>query len=395
MQAGMPWDWETFPEFLDSVDRTPKGVNVMAFVPLAPLYMYVAGDREGQGAAASPTTSSTRCAALLVEAIEAGALRVERPGRRRGRQRAARLRRHADGHRLHDRTRDRRVLAGRSAASAAASIQLTGHARHCGADGPRERSADHLERAARRRCAQPARRRRCTRTVTALDAARAVQRGGRAAHLRAGAHDQLRLGVHASRTTTCSTRSRCGRKRCSAPSRRSKPSSPIPSAGRAMKDDPRRTRRALRRRLRARTTSRSTGSRATRPTRRRSRSATRASRSARSRRGRASTRSTPCSTSRWPGDLQGRIRDEAARDAAGADEGDRHVAGRAARRQRRRRAHEVRHHGALPHRAPRLWVREHEIMSLEEAHWRLSAYPAAGRRPQGPRLPRARARRPT
>ena len=29
MQAGMPWDWVTFPEFLDSVDRTPKGVNVM------------------------------------------------------------------------------------------------------------------------------------------------------------------------------------------------------------------------------------------------------------------------------------------------------------------------------------------------------------------------------
>src|SRR6476619_5668463 len=43
MRAGMPWDWVTFPEFLDSVDRTPKGVNVMAFVPLAPLYGYVAG----------------------------------------------------------------------------------------------------------------------------------------------------------------------------------------------------------------------------------------------------------------------------------------------------------------------------------------------------------------
>ena len=43
MRAGMPWDWTTFPEFLDSVDRTPKGVNVMAFVPLAPMYGYVAG----------------------------------------------------------------------------------------------------------------------------------------------------------------------------------------------------------------------------------------------------------------------------------------------------------------------------------------------------------------
>src|SRR5580693_6475068 len=43
MRAGMPWDWETFPEFLDSVERTPKGVNVMSLVPLAPLYGYVIG----------------------------------------------------------------------------------------------------------------------------------------------------------------------------------------------------------------------------------------------------------------------------------------------------------------------------------------------------------------
>ena len=43
MRVGMPWDWVTYPEFLDSVDRTPKGVNVMSFVPLAPLYAYVAG----------------------------------------------------------------------------------------------------------------------------------------------------------------------------------------------------------------------------------------------------------------------------------------------------------------------------------------------------------------
>ena len=30
MRAGMPWDWVTYPEFLDSVERTPKGVNVMS-----------------------------------------------------------------------------------------------------------------------------------------------------------------------------------------------------------------------------------------------------------------------------------------------------------------------------------------------------------------------------
>ena len=62
MRAGMPWDWETFPEFLDSVERTPKGVNVMAFVPLSPLYGYVSGHRRRPRRTGSPTNSSTRCA---------------------------------------------------------------------------------------------------------------------------------------------------------------------------------------------------------------------------------------------------------------------------------------------------------------------------------------------
>ena len=48
MKAGMPWDWVTFEEFLSSVQRTPKGVNVMSFVPLAPLYGYVVGIDEAK-----------------------------------------------------------------------------------------------------------------------------------------------------------------------------------------------------------------------------------------------------------------------------------------------------------------------------------------------------------
>lgn len=56
MRAGMPWDWVTFPEFLESVARTPKGVNVMSLVPLAPLYAYVAG---GQGVDVALSSKST------------------------------------------------------------------------------------------------------------------------------------------------------------------------------------------------------------------------------------------------------------------------------------------------------------------------------------------------
>ena len=72
MQAGMPWDWETFPEFLDSVDRTPKGVNVMAFVPLAPLYMYVAGVDKAKAYRVTDDELDEMCR-LLVEGMEAGA----------------------------------------------------------------------------------------------------------------------------------------------------------------------------------------------------------------------------------------------------------------------------------------------------------------------------------
>jgi N-acyl-D-amino-acid deacylase len=71
MREGMPWDWVTFPEFLESVDRTPKGVNVMSFVPLAPLYGYVVGIDEAKERRVTDAELEKMCA-LLVEAMEAG-----------------------------------------------------------------------------------------------------------------------------------------------------------------------------------------------------------------------------------------------------------------------------------------------------------------------------------
>src|ERR1700752_398410 len=43
MQQGMPWDWESFPEFLDSVERTPKSVNLLPYVPVGPMLIEVLG----------------------------------------------------------------------------------------------------------------------------------------------------------------------------------------------------------------------------------------------------------------------------------------------------------------------------------------------------------------
>ena len=156
MRAGMPWDWVTFPEFLDSVDRTPKGVNVMSFVPLAPLYAYVAGVDNAKAYRVTDEELDEMCR-LLVEGHGGRRLRVQRPDLRRGRQRPARLRRHADGDRLHDRAGGDRLLAGHGLARSRRGA-ADRHARDRRPDGPRERPADHLERAAGRRRPEPARR---------------------------------------------------------------------------------------------------------------------------------------------------------------------------------------------------------------------------------------------
>ncbi len=71
MRAGLPWNWETFSEYLDSVDQIPKGVNVMSFVPLAPLYGYVVGIEEAKRRQATDEELARMCN-LVVQGMEAG-----------------------------------------------------------------------------------------------------------------------------------------------------------------------------------------------------------------------------------------------------------------------------------------------------------------------------------
>jgi N-acyl-D-amino-acid deacylase len=44
MQHGMRWDWETFPQYLDSLERGGLGVNAASLVPYSPLRAYVLGN---------------------------------------------------------------------------------------------------------------------------------------------------------------------------------------------------------------------------------------------------------------------------------------------------------------------------------------------------------------
>jgi N-acyl-D-aspartate/D-glutamate deacylase len=73
MQQGMPWDWTTYPEFLDSLERTPKGVNVVSYVGLNPLMVWITGSVEA--AKGRPLSAAERAEAerLLSEAMDAGA----------------------------------------------------------------------------------------------------------------------------------------------------------------------------------------------------------------------------------------------------------------------------------------------------------------------------------
>jgi N-acyl-D-aspartate/D-glutamate deacylase len=81
MRAGMLWDWETFPEWLDTLARIPKGVNCLSYAPLAPLMTYVMGLENAKRRPATPDEMQ-RMLALLGDSLDAGALgwSVQRTG---------------------------------------------------------------------------------------------------------------------------------------------------------------------------------------------------------------------------------------------------------------------------------------------------------------------------
>jgi N-acyl-D-aspartate/D-glutamate deacylase len=73
MRAGMPWDWVTFPEFLDSVERAPKSVNVLPYVPLTPLLVWVLGLERAKAGVLPTDAEHAELCRLLDEAMDAGA----------------------------------------------------------------------------------------------------------------------------------------------------------------------------------------------------------------------------------------------------------------------------------------------------------------------------------
>lgn len=72
LAEGLSWQWESFPEYLDAIDRRRHDVDVCAQVPHGALRVYVMGER---GANREPATEAeiARMGELAREAIRAGA----------------------------------------------------------------------------------------------------------------------------------------------------------------------------------------------------------------------------------------------------------------------------------------------------------------------------------
>jgi len=71
LQAGITWDWETFPQYLDAAARRKPALNLAFLAPLTPLRHYVMGEASMERAASEDETRQIRN--LLGEAVDAGA----------------------------------------------------------------------------------------------------------------------------------------------------------------------------------------------------------------------------------------------------------------------------------------------------------------------------------
>lgn len=73
LAEGMKWDWESFPEYLDALDRLPRTIDVGTHVPHGALRAYVMGQRGADNA--EPTEQEiAEMARLTEEGLRAGAL---------------------------------------------------------------------------------------------------------------------------------------------------------------------------------------------------------------------------------------------------------------------------------------------------------------------------------
>jgi N-acyl-D-aspartate/D-glutamate deacylase len=72
LAAGIDWTWETFPQYLDAIDRLPKGINYAANVGHSALRTWAMGERAFEDTASD--NDLTLMTQQLTDAIRAGAI---------------------------------------------------------------------------------------------------------------------------------------------------------------------------------------------------------------------------------------------------------------------------------------------------------------------------------
>ncbi len=72
MRQGMPWDWVTFPEYLDSLDRTPKAINILPYVPVGPMLVQVLGLDDAKAGRMPTEAEHAQLSAMLHASMDAG-----------------------------------------------------------------------------------------------------------------------------------------------------------------------------------------------------------------------------------------------------------------------------------------------------------------------------------
>jgi len=72
LAAGLTWEWESFPDFMDALERRPRAIDIAAQAAHLPLRVYVMGDRAVRREPATPDDIA-EMRRLTIEALRAGA----------------------------------------------------------------------------------------------------------------------------------------------------------------------------------------------------------------------------------------------------------------------------------------------------------------------------------
>ncbi len=73
LAEGLTWEWESFPDYLDALERTPRTMDIAAMVGHDPLRVFVMDERASFDAQASDEEIA-RMRELVTEALDAGAI---------------------------------------------------------------------------------------------------------------------------------------------------------------------------------------------------------------------------------------------------------------------------------------------------------------------------------